>query len=197
MNWGYSRQNTPAWGVWRALCAALLGMLCLGVAPSAAAQMVFSGQGTASVVVIAPLQLVKAEDLVFGRIATTPAAGTVVINPISNACQYSATLAGGGGCHAARFVGMGGRKMRFRVTLPTSLTLIGPGAPMTVDTFTIGTNSSVTPPSGNSPGNGNQRYTIETATGIFDFRVGATLHVNANQGGGIYEGEFEVMVNYG
>jgi hypothetical protein len=57
MNWGDSRPNTPVWGVWRALCAALIGALCLFTAPSASAQYVATEQSTASAVIIAPLQL--------------------------------------------------------------------------------------------------------------------------------------------
>jgi hypothetical protein len=194
MNWGDSRPNTPVWGVWRALCAALIGALCLFTAPSASAQYVATEQSTASAVIIAPLQLLKREDMTFGRVVVGTAAGTVVINPLTDTCTYSATVVSGGGCHAAQFVGMGNKKMRFRLTLPNSITLTGPGAPMTVDTFMAGFNASVTPPSGN--GNGPQRFTIESDSGIFDFKVGATLRVNANQLGGIYTGTFDVTVMY-
>ena len=49
---------------------------------------------------------------------------------------------------------------------------------------------------GNGLGNGNRRYQITSASGIFTLRVAGRLNVGANQRPGVYTGTFTVQVNY-
>ncbi len=67
---------------------------------------------------------------------------------------------------------------------------------MTVDTFTIRV-VDMSPVTGG--GNGNPpgtmgRYRILNDSGIGRFRIGGTLHVNANQAPGVYTGTLTMQV---
>lgn len=39
-------------------------------------------------------------------------------------------------------------------------------------------------------------YRINPVNGIFDFRIGGRLNVNANQAPGLYQGTFNVRIDY-
>jgi hypothetical protein len=149
-------------------------------------------------VIVAPLTLVKSKDLDFGLIAPRPTAGTVTLEPINQTCAVSGGLIHAGACQAAEFVGMGVRRMNVRISVPTTVTLTGPGANMTVTNFTLATSPDLAfiGGNGNGLGNGNRRYQIQPTNGIFDFRVGGRLNVGANQLGGRYTGTFTVTVQY-
>lgn len=190
----------------RACCAALLALICALAAPAVRAQNVGTAQGKAQAVIVEPLSLVKVRDMDFGKILPSAAAGTVTINPVNNACSNTGGATSyGNACQAAVFAGMGKRPFNARVTMSNITQLTGPGAAMTMSTFIIGANSGITF-SGNTNsqgngnglvnGNGNQRYRINASSGIFTLNLGATLHVNANQAPGLYEGTFKVIVQY-
>jgi len=183
----------------RALGAALV--LALGTFPGtpAAAQVVV-GTGAAEAVVVAPLSLVANEALNFGRVAPGAAAGTVLLNPDTLACTTTGPIARSGVCQPAEFTGMGTRRMTLRIQIPTTVTLtrVGGTQTMTVTGLTLDTTPDLQfmGGNGNGLGNGNRRYQIVPNNGIFDFRIGGTLNVGANQLGGVYNGSFVVTVQY-
>ena len=75
---------------------------------------------------------------------------------------------------------------------PFTLTRVGGGGTMTVNNLALDPTPDLVP-----IGNGNQRrWEIQPNDGIFDFRVGGTLNVGANQAGGTYDGTFVVTVQY-
>lgn len=170
-------------------CAALL-------APPALAQ---TGTGTAQVTIVEPLGLVKIEDLNFGKVAATAAPGRVLVDPNTGTCSVTGAVSSGGGCQFAEFGGMGVRRFTLRIQIPTTVTLTGPGgATMLADTFTLGTSPDLVfiGGNGNGLGAGNRRYQISSPTGIFTFRLGGRLNVGANQTPGVYNGTFNVTVQY-
>lgn len=184
--------------MWGTVCAALFwALLALAPANSALAQTV-SANSEASIVIVRPLTLVKSQDLDFGRIAPSATGGTVTLNPDALTCAVTGGLVHAGTCQPAEFVGMGARRMMVRFQMPTTITLTGPGQNMTVTNFTLDTTPDLTfvGGNGNGLGNGNRRYRIEPSSGIFTFRVGGRLNVNANQAGGNYTGTFQVTVQY-
>lgn len=190
MNWGHFRHCDARKRALRAVCAAL------ALAPAAPALAApgdtATGSGQASVVVIKPLQLAKARDIDFGRIGATTTAGTVTVNPDSSACTKTGAILHFGTCTSAEFVGMGQQNGLVTIDLPTSVQLTGPGAPMTMNTLRL----DPTPDLGGIILPLFGIYRIIPANGIFDFRVGGTLNVNANQAPGRYNGSFQVTVNY-
>lgn len=190
MNWGYFRHCDARKRAFRAICAAL------ALAPAspalAAPGDTATGSGQASVLVIKPLQLAKARDIDFGRIGAATTAGTVTVKADTGACAKTGPILIFGGCQAAEFVGMGQQGGLVTIDLPNSVQLTGPGAPMTMNTLRLDTSPDlggiILPLLG--------IYRINPSTGIFDFRVGGTLMVNANQAPGRYNGAFQVTVNY-
>lgn len=142
------------------------------------------------------LGLIKVEDLDFGSILETGTGGTVVMTPTPNAsCAVTGSLTHYGECQPAVFGGAGTDGAIIRIKKPpgAKLKLVGPGVDMNVTDFTIdGSPELITLTS--TPGY--SRYRIDSPTGIFTFRVGATLNVNANQLPGLYTGNFIVVVDY-
>lgn len=181
---------------WRALCAVLGCAMIAGLSSPASADTA-TMTGTVGAVVVERNSLIKVEDMNFALVAPRATAGSVVLNPANNACSSPDGLARSGTCQAATFAGMGRRNFFVRIQYPSTITLTGPGLAMTVDTVTLDTtNDLVYQPTGNGNGNGNRRYRIASPTGIFTFRMGGTLRVNANQAAGVYEGTYSVTTVY-
>jgi hypothetical protein len=131
-----------------------------------------------------PLEIVKNRDLDFGNVGTTAAAGTVVINPDTDTISSSggASLLGGTP-HAAQFTGAakGNNVVIIRIPKqPVTLTRVGGTQTMIADNFTL---------------QGLDKRAV-AARVAFDFKVGATLNVNANQAEGTYVGTFDVSIQY-
>jgi len=131
-----------------------------------------------------PLEIVKNRDLDFGNVGTTAAAGTVVINPETDTISSTggASLLGGTP-HAAQFTGAakGNNVVIIRIPKqPVTLTRVGGTQTMIADNFTI---------------QGLDKRAV-AARVAFDFKVGATLNVNANQAEGTYVGTFDVSIQY-
>ena len=66
---------------------------------------------------------------------------------------------------------------------------------MTVTAFTLGS-TAPTLYLGNPGNSPNHRFQVNAADGSYTFYVGGTLNVGANQHPGIYNGSFEIEVNY-
>jgi hypothetical protein len=131
-----------------------------------------------------PLEIVKNRDLDFGNVGTTAAAGTVVINPETDTISATGgALLLGGAPHAAQFTGAakGNNVVIIRIPKqPVTLTRVGGTQTMIADNFTL---------------QGLDKRAV-AARVAFDFRVGATLNVNANQTEGTYVGTFDVSIQY-
>jgi hypothetical protein len=142
-----------------------------------------TGSATATVVTVRPLTLVKTDDLDFGSLIPSARAGTVIINPTTDArTATGGVTVAGGSPSAAKFVALGLLNIYSNVTLPTSITLArnGGGASMTVSAITT-----------NGPA-----ARVFPGTSILDVRIGGTLNVAANQQAGDYSGQFSVTVVY-
>lgn len=162
-----------------ALCALLAS--AVGHAAPKAAPTPAQATGT----LLFPLEIVKNRDLDFGNIATTGTAGTVVINPETDTISATggALLVGGGTPHAAQFTGAakGNNVVIIRIPKqPVTLTRVGGTQTMIANNFTL---------------QGLDKRSV-AARVAFDFRVGATLNVGANQAEGTYVGTFDVSIQY-
>ena len=198
MHWGVSMPRGQIGQAIRAVCAALALALAALLSSPAQAQTA-TAQGSATAVIVTPLTLVKVQDLNFGRIVARPTAGTVTVDVNTGACTMTGITIHQGACQFAEFAGMGARRMTVRFQIPTNVTLTGPaGATMLVDKMTLGTQPGLTflGGNGNGLGNGNRRYSIDSNSGIFTFRVAGRLNVGANQRAGVYTGSFNVTVQY-
>ncbi len=194
MSWGTLASSAPERCLRRAAKAVLAAIPLSLISAPAQAQTV-SSNAIAQAVIVEPASLVKVQDLDFGAIAAQPTAGTVTVDPNTGACTATGGVLAVGNCAYAEFGGQGVRRMRMRITLPTTITLTGPGgATMTANTFTLGLAPDIVQVP--SPGNSPPRYEIASNSGIFTFRVGARLNVATNQAPGVYNGSFVVTVQY-
>ena len=150
-----------------------------------------SSHGEAEAIVLRPLAFFKVNDLDFGDIIASGTAGTVTIEPDGSRSRTGGvTLAGSGG-EPSRFAGLGSFNRQVNISLGANTIFItGPGQQMRVRTFEIG--STPTAVLSTSP----TRFRINTALGNYNFPIGATLEVNANQAPGDYSGTFTVTLNY-
>ena len=122
-------------------------------------------------------------DLNFGYLTVTTA-GTAVINPNTDAISTTGGVVSvGGNPYSALFEGVAPVKGVGVVRIPKNpitLTRVGGAEAMTVSNWTI-------------DGSNNRQVNSKEP---FDFKIGATLFVNANQVEGLYTGTFTVDVQY-
>ena len=172
----------------RALAALTLAFAPFA-APSAHAQN--NAQGEAEAIVLRPLSFFKVNDLDFGDIIASTTAGTVRLYPDGSRTRTGGvTLAGSSG-EPARFAGLGSYNREVNISLGANqIWITGPGAQMRVRNFEIG--STPTAILSTTP----TRFRIATVLGNYNFPVGATLDVNANQAPGDYSGNFTITLNY-
>jgi hypothetical protein len=171
-----------------------LGWMVAGAMGSLAASMpAYAEQETADaqIAVVRPLEFIRVENLDFGRVIRSSTAGTVTIAPDGTRTKTGGVTLIGTGFQAAEFAGMGTNNQRVDVSLGANfINVTGPGAPMRVHTFVIG--STPTAILTTTP----RRFRINSPTGIFIFPVGATLDVGANQTPGTYTGTWSITLNY-
>lgn len=131
----------------------------------------------------APIAITADRDLAFGSIAPGPAGGSVTVDPAGGRTAAGVVVLGGGFGAASYTIRISGGNPHYTITLPSSVSLQGPGAAtMTVDTF-------VSDPAGTGKAEPPQR--------IGQLAVGATLRVGPNQPAGSYSAPFLVTVNLG
>ena len=169
----------------------LLGAaLCpLGMAAPAAAQVVEPAEARA--IMLRRLAFFRVDDLDFGSIVPGPAAGVVRIHPDGSRTATGGVTLAGSDHRPARFAGMGSYNQQVRIHLSSNtIQLTGPGAPMTVSQFEIG--SDPTAILSTSP----TSFRIASTNGTFVFPIGGRLAVGANQAPGVYAGTFTITLNY-
>ena len=164
-------------------------LFALAAASPALAQN--NAQGQAEAIVLRPLSFFKVNDLDFGSIIASGTAGTVRLAPDGTRTRTGGvTLAGNGG-EPARFAGLGSFNRQVNISLGSNtIWITGPGPRMRVRNFEIG--STPTAILSTTP----TRFRITSPLGNYNFPVGATLEVGANQTPGDYAGTFTITLNY-
>ncbi len=136
---------------------------------------------SAGATIISPISISNTVGLQFGQIASSASAGTVTVDTTgSRSGTGGVTLVNGISVTAASFAVAGAPNLTYTFTLPSSTTITLGSDSMTVDTFVS-----------NPPSVGTLN-----SLGADVLRVGATLHVGANQPNGAYTGTFDVTVAY-
>ena len=171
----------PVRSLFLPLAAALFSVL--GETPALAAPIAPNRQAGSQAIVLRPLSLLKVDDMDFGWLTvTTP--GTAVLNPFTGAVTTTGgVLAVGGGPQRARFVGAASRNSPIKIRIPNkpiTLTRQGGTETMTLSSWTL-------------DGPADRKTGPDRA---FDFYLGGTLTVGANQAEGLYVGTFDVEVQY-
>lgn len=175
------------------LCAAL--MLLCGIAAPASAQQTQGATGNRTAegkaIVLRQLSFFRVQDLDFGNILASTTAGTVRLFPDGTRTKTGTITLVGNSQQPARFAGLGTFNRQVSIAISSNtIQLTGPGAPMTVSNFEIG--STPTAILTTTP----LLFRIGSANGQFNFPVGATLAVGANQAPGVYSGSFTITLNY-
>ena len=157
-----------------------------------AAAQVATADAEAQVVLVRRLSFFKVDDLLFGGIIPGPTAGVVRVTPAGVRTATGGVILSGNGHQPARFAGQGVFNQNVRIRLgANTIQLTGPGAPMTVSQFEIGSTPT------NQPLTTTFRtFRLGNAAGIFNFPIGARVAINANQRPGIYRGTFTVQLEY-
>jgi Domain of unknown function (DUF4402) len=167
------------------------GAVALGASTSAWAA---SASATGQAVMVSPLSFFVIDDLDFGRLLAGSTAGTVVMSPSGARTKTGGvTLSSGGTPQPVNFAGRGQLNQIVAISLATSpnrLTRVGGTQTMVLDTFVIG--STPTAPITTAP----TQFRIAGTGGVFNFPLGATLRVGANQTPGDYVGTFRITLNY-
>ncbi len=173
-------------GLCAALAAAAVG---LSAVPAHAGPA--SRQAQADAIVLRQLSFFRVQDLDFGDIIPGTAGGTVRILPNGTRTATGTVVLSGTTHEVARFAGMGTFNQQVDISISSStVQLTGPGTPMTVSLFEIGsTPTAILTPTPT-------RFRIAAANGQFNFPVGATLTIGANQAAGSYAGTFAITLNY-
>lgn len=168
---------------------ALTAMAILAVAAPAHADTV---QGSAQAEIVEPVTITKTADLDFGLIvAHSTGTGRVVINARNGNRTHNAntSVLGATGFGRALF-DVTGEARRFVIlsTASNSITLTGPGTPMTVNRLRVSRN-------GAGQRSLPRRYRIPNA-GSMEIGFGGRLNVPPNQTPGTYTGTFDLTVTY-
>lgn len=148
-----------------------------------AAPIAAANKPKANVALIYPLTVITKNDMDFGYLAVTTS-GTAVINPNTGALTTTGgVIAVGGTPRPATFIGAArsAAVVNLRVpNQPITITRVGGTETMQVRNFTL---------------QGQDKRTLARMES-FEFNVGATLVVGANQREGLYTGTFDVTVQY-
>lgn len=167
----------------RAFLPVLSGLLLCASAVAGAAPVSPDKQATGTVRIVQPAAVKKLQDLDFASLSVL-GAGTAIVDPNTDTMTTTGGVIHAAGVpHAALFEGVSPIRGVVIVRLPrnpATLTRVGGTETMTVSNWTI---------------SGNARRTVAEQE-PFDFKVGGTLNVNANQADGTYVGTFAVEIQY-
>lgn len=156
-----------------------------------------TASATAEAVIVRRLTFVKDEDLDFGPMLDGTTAGTVTVSPFNVRTATGGVTLAPGAFQASRFSGYGFVNQRVRISInATPITIrryvnnVPQAETMIVRDFVIG--STPTAFLTTNP----RIFRITSASGLFNFPVGATLVVGANQRSGAYVGTFTLTLDY-
>lgn len=160
---------------------AVLFAMALSASVYAQPAVTANATASASAVIVAPISITKVVDLVFGTIVPDADGGTVTISPLDARTFGSGVSGLTSTTTSAEFNVSGTASQTYSITLPAdgAIVLTGPGANMSLNTWTTSAGA------GTLDGSGNQTL-----------NVGATLNVGGGQVSGSYSGTFQVTVGY-
>lgn len=192
MNWGANLVSRRAA---RRLGAGVAAALCALASPVAwaAPDDTATTTGSANIIVVQRLSFIKTADMNFGRLIPGTTAGTVTVAPDGTRSITGGVRLASGPSQPARFAGYGQYNHYVAISInATSRTMTRAGGTetMTFDTFVIGSTPQAV--LSTSP----LSFRIGSTNGQFNFPVGATLRVKANQTPGIYTGTFALTLEY-
>lgn len=166
---------------------AVLAAAVASASPAAAQSVTASAQAEARGVILQPLTLTKVDDLDFGTVIASTAAGTVTIDADTGARSTSGGVAGVPSYPGNRglFGGAGTANQNVVLTLNAPSVLVSSADP----TDLIDVEEIVLD-------NGNATNRTIDATSAFFVGVGGTFNIAASQSNGFYAAQFELTAEY-
>jgi len=150
-----------------------------------------TAEAQARAIILDPLSFFRVQDLHMGDIVPSAAAGTVRLRPDGTRTATGGVTLAGTSHQPARFAGLGRQNQQVTITLAAnSIQLTGPGAAMTLSDLEIGSTPTAILSTKKTD------FTISQPGGNYNFPVGGTLAVNANQAPGSYTGQFTITLDY-
>jgi hypothetical protein len=174
-----------------AALALLSGMATLA-APLPAAAQIATEQADARAVLVRRFSFFRVQEMSFGGIIPGPTAGVVRVSPDGVRTSTGGVILSGSDHQPAQFAGMGLYNQQVRIRMGSNtIQLTGPGAPMTVSQWEIGST-----PTTQVLTTSWRTFRLGSPTGTFNFPIGARVNVSANQAPGSYSGTFSIMLEY-
>lgn len=156
-----------------------MGSMTTGGSGALAATAAATGTAT----LVAPLSVVRTDDLDFGSLVASGTAGTATINASTDARTTAGGVTPAGGSPmAAHFTAAGRIGAIALIALPAAITVTRGGGSETMTITSISSNGAT--------------LRLFPGTATIDVAVGGTLNVAANQAAGNYTGTFVVNVFY-
>lgn len=176
----------------RAFIAPVLmaGMMVM-FAPTASAQSSIETQ----IEIQTALELTKIRDLDFGQMVV-PSAGRVQMTAVADpTCTPTNQIVHSGVCQSAAFEGRASVGQNITVVLPTNrrFELSGPGVELRVRGLAVGDTTGL---QAQGRTNNVYRFQVTDANGEFNFHIGARVIFRNNQTPGIYDGTFNVSLDF-
>ena len=166
-------------------------LFAAGLLVNTSAALAESEPSPARTVILRRLSFVTVNDLDFGDMISGTIPGQVRLFPDGARTATGGVTLVGNRQQPAVFSGYGTRNQQVLISMSSnSITITGPGAPMTVTMWEIGSTPTAiltTTPT---------RFRITSTSGLFTFPIGARLAVGANQAPGVYTGNFSITLNY-
>lgn len=169
------------------ICLAALAATLVTATPALAAPGTASATAEARGVVLQPLTLVKLQDLDFGTVVGSAAAGTVSIDPDTGARTVTGGVTGVPSFPGDRalFQGAGSVNQDVLLSMAAPTVLVSTANP--ADTINV---TSMT------FDNGNTTLRNLGASGVIQFGIGGDFAIAANQPAGLYTANFDVTADY-
>jgi hypothetical protein len=159
--------------------AVLAGTAVLAISMGATGASAATTSATATAKIIQPITIAQDAGLDFGVIVPSINPGTVAIDTGGTKTCDSANVSCVSGGAAGAFTATGTAAQNVSISVVASSSLTGPGTAMTLDGLATSASTGTL-----------------NGSGQVSFTVGGTLHVNANQAAGTYNGNYDVTVNY-
>lgn len=166
------------------ICMAALAVTAVGVSPAQAQSVPALNNADGRALILIPLTLTKIDDLDFGGVIPSPAAGTVTVNAGTGARTFAGGVTGvaSDAGNRAYFGGAGspGQQVLVALSPPVELTSAG-GDTIPVLGLTL---------------DGPATRTVDPVARSFFVGVGGTLDIAADQPEGVYTADFSVTAIY-
>jgi hypothetical protein len=177
----------------------LFVILMTGFSVVVSAQTMSSVTASAGATIIVPLTLTEQNALHFGSTSKPLGVGGAVILSTENASlDYVGGISGssmGAPASNAVFSLSGASNYGYTITLPTTITIVGPEASsMIIDDLKIRFSNTAEEMAISQ--NNNSITKVLSTNGTDTFRLGGRLNVSADQIAGHYTGAYNVTVNY-